>query len=586
MARIFVSYRRKETAGHAGRLFDRLREHYGSDNVFRDVDRLKAGDDFVEALARAVDSCDVFVLVIGRDWVTAQNQRGERRLDDPSDFIRLELETALRRKILVLPVLVEGATMVDAEDLPEPLRPLARRQALELSEHRWDFDIQALLRRIDEVVKPAEPMWKTGWFRAAAAVLVLAAAVMAGWRWWPERTGAGDARPSDRASPITPEKDKGSLGPAKPTEDPPSREPVRQPQPRDDARAPDARTSPTTPEKDKGSREPAKPTDVPPKKEPERQPQQVRVPKFDGQNIRSATSILTNLGLRPKTAWLSTGRYEPGIVIGQRPAPDTLVERGSEVFLRVEIALQPNEHAAGRVFLSLTGKLYLDRDDGPGGPDVGFDRTEGAGFYLHFLGKAQGSRLSAQTTGPLDAMLCRGATLSTSRVLIAEPVRGQRVCVQTTQGRTAIIELWALTLEPAELALKYSTRDGAAQTGNLPPPIPREPVCRSVARLSPSGGFMFTWQPVEGASTYTVEVDCFECASTGRWNSEAGRPFAIRTGLGRRSPIYSVTPGDSVFAALSKASVSGNRLRWRVWGVTETGGEGAKSQWCEFSFSR
>ena len=572
MARIFVSYRRKETAGHAGRLFDRLREHYGADNVFRDVDRLKAGDDFVEALARAVDSCDVFVLVIGRDWANVQNQRGERRLDDPSDFIRLELETALRRKILVLPVLVEGATMVDAEDLPEPLRPLARRQALELSEPRWDFDIQALLRRIDEVVKPARPVWKTGWFRTAAAVLVLAAAVTAGWRWWPRQAGAGDAAarpsvaptspiaapPDVRTSPIAPEKDEGSREPAKPPSE--------------------ARTSPTTPEKDKGSRE------------PERQPQQVRVPKFDGQNISSATPIIIDLGLRPKTTWVSTGRYEPNIVTGQRPAPDALVERGSEVFLRVEMPLQPEEHAAGRVFLSLTSAINLDRDDSRGS-DVGFDRTEGAGFYLHFLGGAQGARLHARTSQgsePFDATLCRAATLSTSRVLIAEPVRGQRVCVRTTQGRTAIIELGGLTLEPAELALRYSTRDGAAQTGILRPPIPKEPPCRSMVLGALSGGFTFTWQAVEGASTYTVEVDCFDCASTrtGTWNSEAtGRPFAIRTDLGRRSPIYSVSPSDLMFNTLVVKS-AGRPLRWRVWGVTETGREGAKSEWCEFSFPR
>src|SRR5262245_53064575 len=176
MPRIFVSYRRKDSAGHAGRLFDRLRDHFGAAQVFRDIDRLKAGDDFVEALARAVDSCDVFILVIGRDWAEARNERGQRRLDDPQDFIRLEVETALRRKVLVLPVLVEGATMPEPSDLPEPLSALARRQAIELSEHRWDFDIQQLLRRIEEVGGGKRSVWKSVPVRAAAAALVLALA--------------------------------------------------------------------------------------------------------------------------------------------------------------------------------------------------------------------------------------------------------------------------------------------------------------------------------------------------------------------------------------------------------------------------
>src|SRR5262245_9602508 len=222
MPGIFVSYRRKDTAGHAGRLFDRLRDHFGAAQVFRDIDRLKAGDDFVEALARAVDSCDVFILVIGRDWLEARNERGERRLDDPHDFIRLEVETALRRKVLVLPVLVEGAAMPEPSQLPDALASLARRQAIELSEHRWDFDVQELLRAIEDATggKGSGRKHVALWVAAGIAVLVLAVgATSRVWRPWlsgaqspaastsstvstpPQSTSSAPASPAKESSP-------------------------------------------------------------------------------------------------------------------------------------------------------------------------------------------------------------------------------------------------------------------------------------------------------------------------------------------------------------------------------------------------
>src|SRR5262249_49082389 len=141
---------------------------------FRDVNVLRGGEDFVEALARAVDSCQVFIVVIGRDWSDARDDQGRRRLDDPSAFIRLEVETALRRKGLVLTVLVESATLPDFDDLPEPLRPLARRQAIELGDHRWDFDTQELISRIEEVIGPPRQGWKRAAAWATACAMVLA----------------------------------------------------------------------------------------------------------------------------------------------------------------------------------------------------------------------------------------------------------------------------------------------------------------------------------------------------------------------------------------------------------------------------
>jgi len=106
MPGIFISYRREDTAGHAGRLFDRLTQHFGKGRIFMDVSDIEPGTDFVEAIDKAVGSCDILIVVIGREWLTCADPGGHRRLDDPNDFIRLEAATALKRNIRVIPVLV------------------------------------------------------------------------------------------------------------------------------------------------------------------------------------------------------------------------------------------------------------------------------------------------------------------------------------------------------------------------------------------------------------------------------------------------------------------------------------------------
>ena len=135
--RIFMSYRRDDTAYSAGWLFDRLASHFGSDQVFKDIDSIELGDDFTEVITTAVGSCDVLLALIGDRWLTITDQDGRRRLEDPRDFVRLEIETALTRNVRVIPILVEGARMPRAEELPASLAKLVRRQALELSPHRF-----------------------------------------------------------------------------------------------------------------------------------------------------------------------------------------------------------------------------------------------------------------------------------------------------------------------------------------------------------------------------------------------------------------------------------------------------------------
>lgn len=147
--RIFVSYRREDTAYPAGWLVDRLTEHFGSGQVFKDVDSIELGDDFVEAISAAVGSCDVLLALIGDEWLTVTGDDGRRRLDDPADFVRVEIEAALRRDVRVIPILVDGARMPRAEQLPASLAGLQRRQALELSPNRFDYDTSRLVKVLD-----------------------------------------------------------------------------------------------------------------------------------------------------------------------------------------------------------------------------------------------------------------------------------------------------------------------------------------------------------------------------------------------------------------------------------------------------
>ncbi|HYN21764.1 MAG TPA: TIR domain-containing protein [Thermoanaerobaculia bacterium] len=153
---IFISYRREDSAGHAGRLFDRLRERFGRDHVFLDVVGIDAGVDFVDTLDKAVGSCDVLLAVIGREWLTCCDKQGRRRLDDPNDFIRAEISVALKRDVRVVPVLVQGAEMPPTDALPEELKRLTRRQAVELRDSRWDSDVEALIATLEkQATRPA-----------------------------------------------------------------------------------------------------------------------------------------------------------------------------------------------------------------------------------------------------------------------------------------------------------------------------------------------------------------------------------------------------------------------------------------------
>jgi len=192
MKGIFISYRRQDSQSAAGRLADHLREHMPEVPIFRDVETIEPGIDFVDAINKALESCGILLAIIGPRWSTMADAAGKRRLDDPGDYARLEIATALKRSdVRVIPVLVEGAVMPGADDLPEELKPLARRNAIELTDKRWEFDVSTLVDTLRKALgiepspkpippnpppqsPPASGNWKK-WAWGIGAVLLLGA---------------------------------------------------------------------------------------------------------------------------------------------------------------------------------------------------------------------------------------------------------------------------------------------------------------------------------------------------------------------------------------------------------------------------
>lgn len=199
MGAIFISYRRDDAEGQAGRLFGDLSHHFGKDAVFMDVAAIEPGRDFRKVIDQQVSVCGVLLALVGRKWLDAVDETATRRLDDPMDFVRLETASALRRDIPVVPVLVQGAKMPKAEQLPDELKEFAFRNAVELTHARWDSDVQVLIRALQPYVQatgaasarapltppappePARPAWRAP-AAAAAAVVVLGVGVSTVWR--------------------------------------------------------------------------------------------------------------------------------------------------------------------------------------------------------------------------------------------------------------------------------------------------------------------------------------------------------------------------------------------------------------------
>ncbi len=179
MPSIFISYRRADSKASTGRIYDRLVAAFGKNAVFKDVDNIPPGQDFREVLHAATAKCQVMLIVIGPGWVSATDERGNRRLNDPNDFARIEVETGLERDHLtVIPLLVDGAPMPSADHMPEALQALAYKNAFVIHDdplfHRdmdtLIHDLRGILRR-----ERTFPWWIAV---AAALLLIIAGAVI------------------------------------------------------------------------------------------------------------------------------------------------------------------------------------------------------------------------------------------------------------------------------------------------------------------------------------------------------------------------------------------------------------------------
>jgi len=197
MAGTFISYRRDDAAGYAGRLHEALERRLGAAYVFRDVDTLQPGQDFVKAIEARLGACRVMLVIIGREWLEARNAAGTRRLDDPFDFVRLEVAAGLARPdVLVVPVLVEGASMPAAAQLPENMHTLARRHAISVRDETWDADVDRLVAVVEKVVPPLDSLQRVQRVLKPKTIAVIAVAIallIALALWMPSRGRSGES---------------------------------------------------------------------------------------------------------------------------------------------------------------------------------------------------------------------------------------------------------------------------------------------------------------------------------------------------------------------------------------------------------
>lgn len=342
MSRIFISYRREDSAGYAGRLFSDLRNNFGQEAIFMDVaGAIEPGLDFVDVIEGAVGSCDALVVMIGPDWQRLLDDR--KSLEDSDDFVRIETATALRRKIRVVPVLVRDASMPAAEQLPDDLKPLARRQAIELSDTRWDYDVSNLVRALSQALGTGERVQKRSRWPSAAIVAVLfAVLVFAAFQFWP--SGVDDDGPVVGIDDPSPETAK-TL--------PREIEQKSTPPPEEKKSTPD----PEVEKKRAATNEPD--TTLP-------------VPSVIGSSIGDAAATLKNAGLKHTEHQEETSSQRSGSVFRQSPAPGVIVKKGSSVMLTTAVAPEPTT----RQVPSVVGKSLREADAALSDADLTFKQKK------------------------------------------------------------------------------------------------------------------------------------------------------------------------------------------------------------------
>lgn len=179
-SRVFISYRRDDAAGYAGRLEESLERRLGRGSVFRDVQDIAPGEDFVRVIRDRLAGAHTVLVLIGPRWAGA-DAGGARRIDDERDFVRLEVQAALELGARIVPVLLPGATMPAEDALPDALQPLARRNALPIGDANWDADVGRLVAAFGEAA-PRRRVWP--WALGSAAVAGAVAATLCVWQPW------------------------------------------------------------------------------------------------------------------------------------------------------------------------------------------------------------------------------------------------------------------------------------------------------------------------------------------------------------------------------------------------------------------
>jgi hypothetical protein len=142
--RIFISYRRSDTSGHAGRLYDYLKDYFGGERIFFDVDTIQPGTNFEQKINSELDNSEAVLVLIGNQWLESKDKEGNRRLDHSQDYVRFEVETALKKNIQVIPILLQGTPMPSPNELPDTLHDLSRRNAVRLNDDHWYSDCNLL----------------------------------------------------------------------------------------------------------------------------------------------------------------------------------------------------------------------------------------------------------------------------------------------------------------------------------------------------------------------------------------------------------------------------------------------------------
>src|SRR5262245_41549212 len=205
MASIFISYRRADAGGHAGRLCDRLTTRFGGDRVFLDIQDIHPGQNFATSIDETIATCVCVIAVIGPHWLETIKARAE----SGADFVRTEIGAALKRRVIVIPVLMGGATMPAAADLPAELAELSLLNAVEIRDEHFDQDVEELEKFLAGLVKGAPEPLATSATRPASRGLMLALAPIAvacaigGYLWLrPAPHAAVAAVPADRSDPV------------------------------------------------------------------------------------------------------------------------------------------------------------------------------------------------------------------------------------------------------------------------------------------------------------------------------------------------------------------------------------------------